>query len=1039
MKEAVPPSQEVHSGSEELTPRDVIDIYYQTLSDTANDADDSRGKAKAKEVMRLLDTIRKTSAVMRKDDGVPYEERRRLIRESDDFSKVKALYLKLGIAEMLTLGDWSVNRKDEIPKSMGVVSFPDIETQLLHFYDENKLLAHSSKDGSNKLIHLDLGCGNGVMCDNLRSNESNPFGDEKLLSDDCWAEVGYADRIYFTLNDLLHTFVKNEYKENAGLLEFINLISTLLTRKIYFSKKHRKELSGDERKLKNERTLRDLASNPNLIRKILPHLDRYIKNLSKFAREGKKVRADTEFPLDSERDVPRDLIEEYLKAPASFLDKYFEPKAWKRNLQMEEKIKSLDDEIKSIDKELEKLARQLADPDTSPSSRSEIISKRQNHYRKRKRLADERAGIAGGTEDLSGDITIYPHNVILGGFEKFAERFPEAPAFNFVHSFRASSHAEDPLYKDLNTQVAKRLKPGGIIIEDGKRESYTRYERINELMALQNELGPEYRVGVIADKEGAKSVLVQRAIICSDGTNKFFADEYGDRILCEGCFYVPIQDFSSEWPEVIFRNEIIKRLKELFINSILEDLEPGERYKAVFDGRMEFRSIHGGDRLNSILRQQKVFTGREWQAIKAMSSDSPVYGMFVDKVLRDVVAKEIEKVRQRVDAVTYGATLLKPDSKVQTFPIPNRSSVINTTRCFETASLPRNLDVPDLNDPSLERERIELAAKLKKLEELTGKPPIKVLEFDNCFTNPLMVSTLCGLLGMEDSFDQSVLAENGLIEIENVKLKSMKYPAQQDGIYIIGGSLNDVYDKYGEAFTDQFSQELLKRAEAGEPVRGLGICFGSQSLLQAFGNLRGRNFKTVKGALQFGAFPTRFSNSSQYPALKHLARKNCTTVMTRSGYSLVSGYENMGEEEIEPLAFEGALEGGGWKKNRSVPPVAFSLLNGAIITSQFHPEVRLADESHLHALRKHSKRYHNQIYCRFGSPAHIKKSDNRIVVPRSALSSQDAIYNRNVHIPALDKAGRRTTWVEKDIGMAWLIPILNSHADSLLKQLGKQH
>ena len=241
-------------------------------------------------------------------------------------------------------------------------------------------------------------------------------------------------------------------------------------------------------------------------------------------------------------------------------------------------------------------------------------------------------------------------------------------------------------------------------------------------------------------------------------------------------------------------------------------------------------------------------------------------------------------------------------------------------------------------------------------------------------------------------------------------------------------------------------------------VPTLGVCFGHQSLVEAYGKAHGYHFTTEQGALEFGVFPVKFS--AGHVALKHLFGKTCSVAMTHSGYTQVPGYQNI--SDIIPLAWPFA--------DLERPPVAFSLERGRIITSQFHPDIQVSRNDHRAALRRYLAHNHRQIqnvFARssfFGSLPSPHRADNiqgrqdRHVgvrnfkpVPRKdsthgtkpiplrvlpeSLNSNSHIYTRNVAIDGERRTGEIEPWIENEVGPAFLLPSLNHLASSLLAQL----
>lgn len=627
------------------------DLHYLILQHRtlmANMIDPSLNSSAAKKYINLINEERRKLAVTkrsRQDDSDREKKEHEIQLECH--KRINALYVTLGMAKMLMQGDWSVNRSMEIPASMGVASFTEIESMLLNFQYENGLIENKEPLYNRKLAHLDLGCGNGVVGHYLRQNNTeHPFGNEHGLSS-YWEEIGYADFIYWTLNDLLRAFAKDEYKDNPGLNEFIDTISTLLMRKIQLE-----TIFGDQSP--EIETLLKLPTNPNVIAKVLLNLGILITTLP----QTTKIRADMEFLSDADKSIStecRSIIEEFFgdeatitREPAAFIEKYFKPELYAIDYPLEKAVEQVNEKLRETKLKLDKHEFNLDNIDQSHFYLAWKAERRarQRCLKRYKKLARRHEKIFTQEKDISRSLIIYPHNVIFGKFKEFGDLFPDKPTFDFVHSKRATSHAENHVYKKLMGQVARRLKPGGIMIEDGKRESYTREERIDELVTLQKELGPEYKVGVIADGERTKSVLIQRAITKPDGEMVFFADSYSGKLIKAEHDYCPIEECAARWPEVIFRNGIIRKFKAVYIDETLKDAMPDTsetRSMFVHAGRMRFKGLH--EIIDRVLKEQ-VFETDTWADLRDADPSTAEYQKKLQEAW-ELITAEREAIKRR--------------------------------------------------------------------------------------------------------------------------------------------------------------------------------------------------------------------------------------------------------------------------------------------------------------------------------------------------------------------------------------------------------
>ena len=122
-------------------------------------------------------------------------------------------------------------------------------------------------------------------------------------------------------------------------------------------------------------------------------------------------------------------------------------------------------------------------------------------------------------EGLKGDIEgLAPflfHNILVGKFQDFDTIFHGSePRFHMITSVRGDSHIDNIAYKNLIRSSCKKLKPGGIVISDGIRRSYTRECRWKEMHDLASELGDDYRFYFIKSSSGdILSVFIQRVAV----------------------------------------------------------------------------------------------------------------------------------------------------------------------------------------------------------------------------------------------------------------------------------------------------------------------------------------------------------------------------------------------------------------------------------------------------------------------------------------------------------------------------------------------
>lgn len=946
-----------------------------------------------KRLISLMKEMEREISRMELSESSPYEIRRER-NQSEVAREIKSLLLKFGIARLLKQGDWIINRKAEIPLSMGVIDFTEILQYISEFHDSHSTDNFDANDNY-KLVAVDLGCGNGEFCEILRTEVENEPGRK-------WEVLGYADCIYFTLNDLLKNLLKDEYADDIFLQEFIDVVATLLIRELY-----KRENSDDERKPVD--ILSALPSNLDSLRNILPELVKYID------LEGReKINVDLEFLSDSERKLSqgcKEMIEEYFKSPEEFIGKYFISQT--QDLTDEEKQKLADIErstraLSETDRrntaKITLKIRRIGDDTRRTSSESGSGIKRKpgrntlNRLDQLKSLEIQKNLLKKKIPKLSGYSSLYPFNVIPGKFEEFKEIFPKS-SIHYAYSFRSTSHADNESYINFYQDVARSIAPGGVYLDDGKKESWTRFERIALLRDLQHDLGDEFRIRIVCDEENAKSVLLERGFKLDDGSIEFFTDKFGEKILMPGNEFIEIDQWETRLPQIMIRNRVIEVLKKLFSDK--------EKWPS---GNMHFKDVHAT--VDDAVRNEVNISMWEY-LVEYDGGVSAEIKKTVDSISDKIVKVVMQELRERKLGNNEVVPLYEK-SVVQTFPrlsAVEDSHGVNNERVFPVERMPRNKDIPTLEH--MKRKSIELIKGLEKLKDEFKKQPLHVFEFDDCFTNGLMMDLLNRILS-DACFIFNCNVED-FVKVSNVRLKNGEYPNMDESglIYILGGSVNSAADKYGRKFTEEFCKPLLEYIKMGGFARALGVCFGSQTLMQAFGQLEDRKIKTISGALQYGAFPVALSKDKS-GILDDMRGSKCAVGMTREDYTCFDDGNVFSGNNIEPLAHELRHENGNIFEDNDIAPAAFSLYSGRVVTTQFHPEISLTDPETENRINDWFSKNRYHVYSTF-------------VLSDKMPSLQFDLKGRNMD--------GEEPWVERDAGPAFMLNTLLYQVNSLIEQL----
>jgi GMP synthase-like glutamine amidotransferase len=249
-----------------------------------------------------------------------------------------------------------------------------------------------------------------------------------------------------------------------------------------------------------------------------------------------------------------------------------------------------------------------------------------------------------------------------------------------------------------------------------------------------------------------------------------------------------------------------------------------------------------------------------------------------------------------------------------------------------------NADVPQYRD--LKEERRLLLISLEVLYKRIQTSPICLVEHKDCFTNSSMRDTLTKLLGGVRNFNKYVI-------VHSIDPTVYEYPfPDENRIYILGGSVSDTYDRFGHDFTRRFSLPLIEAVAKTSTMRVLSVCFGYQSLAEAYGNFVGVPLRTLKESEQFGYYPIDFEFDAHSAVKSLVAGLPKSAVFTRSGYPQTADMRPVTSiQGIHTLAsFAGDLKFGPHSSHYLPPGVSYltdaSTGSDKMIGVQFHPEIQ---------------------------------------------------------------------------------------------------
>lgn len=137
---------------------------------------------------------------------------------------------------------------------------------------------------------------------------------------------------------------------------------------------------------------------------------------------------------------------------------------------------------------------------------------------------------------------------------------------NYMFGCRSDSHLRGEAYVDFLAKALLFLKPGGVYISDGVKESYTRilrYEGIYNLLKRRDLVGKYRALAVLQRKTGRPlSVYIEAGKPCKD-SYKFYSQEKLRRLFDGSEVHlIPLEEvIAREKYETILREEIFRELE----------------------------------------------------------------------------------------------------------------------------------------------------------------------------------------------------------------------------------------------------------------------------------------------------------------------------------------------------------------------------------------------------------------------------------------------------------------------------------------------
>ncbi len=611
-------------------------------------------------------------------------------------------------------------------------------------------------------------------------------------------------------------------------------------------------------------------------------------------------------------------------------------------------LKVLKNELQKSIKTAQGLKQKIKDLSLGSEEDEQTIRKNRNNFLRKyfdpefveTMLAFEKKGQNGevffsveeGHLDLNKHCVTYPQNFVPSEFINLPKIF--APqSFALITSVRSDSHeSTEDFIKDIRGNL-KLLRPGGILMIDGFKESYSRIYRLKEIQELlsSEKLKGKYKVKVTLDNETntPKSVIIQK-INPNARLNIDDLDKQASRL--RACFKQNVHfqniDKTLQRIDLNLLNIARKRVKNSSEQGVdLIKTITHEKIEKVVRNILLEHTHAKWDKIDNFFLNQKtlnsIFGGKteiqdlqdaEWQELVANVEGA------IDQI--------IEETRENVTKITDIKLERYSPKRNHLFPrkrYPKDPEDHPTNRHY--ASEPSTL----LADKYFKSEKFqtELSKTIEQiifnLEKTGLEKPIIIPTFDGCATNQ-MVSKLLRKMG----FRKFVKFEEFRTNMREVTLHNKI--AEMEGILVGGGSQHNVYTEDGAFFQDKVGRPLLEKLkDPHTPLFAFPICFLYQLFAALLNKESGKKDRVIAGALEFGPGIAEITNRT-HPLFKNCFPENknpdkklrLTVAQTRSGHVL-----DMPEEGVTPLA----------KHPDTQRIIAYEAANGGIIGIQWHPEI----------------------------------------------------------------------------------------------------
>lgn len=444
-------------------------------------------------------------------------------------SNIKKWLIKSGQAVLITALDWSVDRHREAEQSLGL-------RQDGYLHMQNVL---AEKYGWESPVHLHKGPGNGGLYQSLAKSDAR------------WKQIAIGDRLYFTIEDVLNDFIRDRTKTDLFHKEFVEKILANILKKGLREKwfdvnsKH-----VEDWKLKDGVEYPDLNDVFEVLDSFLASKDFEDQLNTFFSIYSVEIRWSQFFELDTADIAPLHIAIIVLKLlfpkgkQRGTLLKLSKSAVQDRIIRNREFLESLKGKnLQELDvperKKIADILKNLAPGRQSIRNEDELdifidnltSAKRYTDqmFSQHDRLFQAESVIDLFTNlfstwfieeiarlDWERDIDLNEHaHMYFGNFVQWD--FLDIPYLvsdtpNIISATRSDSHLSNVQFEKDIRQNLEMLPPGGVLISDGIRQSYSNYFRIDQVQRVVEQLWKhKYKVDYVVNAEWeVLSVFIQR-------------------------------------------------------------------------------------------------------------------------------------------------------------------------------------------------------------------------------------------------------------------------------------------------------------------------------------------------------------------------------------------------------------------------------------------------------------------------------------------------------------------------------------------------